>query len=155
MIPVTDQINAVFSAPIPFFLTLGSVLTIAGVAMWRLLEWAYRAKYEKTNTLFELARSEATLITEAAKRKEAELTETMTKMRGQIDSLSKKKEAVPADVQLLIENVSSSSAIANKQLIELKGNLTAASEAFKSGYRGTEVGTPPSGPLPLRDITLP
>jgi hypothetical protein len=143
MIPVTEQINAVSNAPIPFFF---AVLAIS-IAIWGAFEWAYRAMYNKARNLSELERSEAVLKAEAASRKEAEFSETMKKLIDEIDTL--KKEA-PSEVRLLIEKVSSTSSIANNQLNELGRANTAVTEVLRRGYRGTDVGTQPSGPLTTR-----
>jgi hypothetical protein len=51
---ITQQLAAVLTAPIPFFLAVGAV---AG-AIWLALEWIYRAVLKKRRELYELSRLE-------------------------------------------------------------------------------------------------
>lgn len=55
------QIDAVFSAPIPFFLALVAILGMALLAMWRALEWAYRMRLEKADFYIKMAGQEHAL----------------------------------------------------------------------------------------------
>jgi hypothetical protein len=52
------QIDAVFSAPIPFFLALVAILGVALLGMWRALEWAYRMRLEKADFYIKMAGQE-------------------------------------------------------------------------------------------------
>jgi hypothetical protein len=146
MISVTDQINAVLSAPIPFFFALFAVLAFALVAIWRAFEWRYAAVIEKTRTLLDLARFEA----QAEKQKVVELTETMKKQAGEIDALKEKAEQVP-EMRPLLANLSATTSTANLQLVELEKASTAVSETLRRGAVLTDVGTLAGGPLTLRN----
>jgi hypothetical protein len=73
---LSEQIGAVFAAPIPFVIAL---LPLGG-AMWGAYEWAYRSVLNKRRELYELSRSEVEHWKDSAKRTAEELTELAKKI---------------------------------------------------------------------------
>ena len=126
-----QQIHAVLSAPIPFFVTLFAVLTFALAAMWRAFEWRYRAVIDRTNELYKIASSEAQLAAQAATRKEIELKDTIAKLTERIKGFEKQKDKLPAEVRPKIDDLTSTLLTANSQLNELGKANTAVSEALE------------------------
>jgi C4-dicarboxylate-specific signal transduction histidine kinase len=98
---VSQQFAAVFSAFIPFFLTLVAVT----IAIWRVFEWGYRRVLEKRRELYEIARAEVELVknqleqtTERIKR----LTEELTKAKNlSADEATRQLEAISASASNL------------------------------------------------------
>ena len=131
-----QQINAVLSAPIPFFFAL---LVIAG-ATWGAFRWAYHAVIEKRKTLYELSTLEAQHAAQAATRREAELKGTIEQLTELIKTLQKQKDQFPSDVQLVLENMTNTSSIASSQLMQLGNANTAVSEALGRQGRLTSAG---------------
>jgi hypothetical protein len=78
------QLNAILSAPVPFIL----VCVAAVVVAWRIMEWLYKERMEKTTHLNTLANSELQIKTEIAARVEDELNK-------KIDDLEKKLSVAP------------------------------------------------------------
>ena len=138
---LTDQINAVLSAPIPFFFALFIVV----VGVWRAFEWAYRATIEKTKSLFELSRSEVQVATAAAARIEAELRDTLKKQADEIEHL---KKAKAEEVQSLLDQLIKTTGTATGQLSALGRANAAVSDAARRPWLDP-IGTP-DGPLTTR-----
>lgn len=135
MLDTLQQIHAVLSAPIPFFIALFAVLAFALVAMWRAFEWRYRAVIDRTNELYKIATSEAQLATQVATRGEIELKDTLAKLTERIKGFEKQKDKLPADVRPKIDDLTSTLLTANSQLSELGKANTAVSEALERQAR--------------------
>jgi hypothetical protein len=93
MSELTTQINAILTAPIPFFVAFIVVAGFTLTAAWRAFEWRYRAEIEKTKSNFELSRSEIQILAQIAARKEADLNETLSKQAEEIEGLKKQLDA--------------------------------------------------------------
>ena len=126
-----QQIHAVLSAPIPFFVALFAVLAFALVAMWRAFEWRYRAVIDRTNELYKIATSEAQLAAQAATRRQIELKDTIAKLTERIKGFEKQKDKLPAEVRPKIDDLTSTLLTANSQLNELGKANTAVSQALE------------------------
>jgi len=126
-VSVTDRIAAVFSAPIPFFPALFSVLAVALVFIWRAMEWRYGGVIALTRTMLQLAEREA----QSAKQKESELSDTIKKLISEIDDL--KKAPVGSDLQPRITNLANTTTTANSQLVELRKTNSAVSDFLRRG----------------------
>ena len=55
MSELTTELNAILTAPIPFFIAFIVVAGFTLTAAWRAFEWRYRAEIEKTKSNFELS----------------------------------------------------------------------------------------------------
>jgi hypothetical protein len=96
---VDQQLSAVFNAWLPFIVAVAAIVGPATVAIWRMMEWRYREQYEKIKALYELTTSEAELANQRAKRREDELTSTIT---GQADRIAR-VESLEKQVQELLQ----------------------------------------------------
>src|SRR5712675_864785 len=101
--PVNDQWNAVFAAPLPFFLAL---VAVAAVIWWAML-WRYKGVNEKQTELYDLLNKKAELKVAAAAEAEKELektiasfTEQVTSLKKQIEDLKGQEDQVAAAVAL-------------------------------------------------------
>ena len=141
MVTLSEQINAVLSAPIPFFFTL----VVVWVVIWRTFEWRYKAVNEKTNALFELSRSEVQVAAAAAARVEAELRDTLKKQADEIEHL---KNAKTDEMRSLVDQLIKTTGTATGQLLALGRANAAVSDAARRPWLDP-IGTP-VGPLTLR-----
>jgi hypothetical protein len=111
VIPLKDQINAILSAPIPFFFVLLTALLATAVIAWRMMEWLYKARIEKAKDLFMLANSEIEIKTKKVDRLQDELNEKVESFTKEIESLKKEpdesKVVSPEILSSLTEKLSS------------------------------------------------
>jgi hypothetical protein len=118
MLSLTDQIDAVLHAPIPFFIVL---VAISGV-IWGVFEWCYRAVITKTRELYDLSRLEVGHWKDAAALNTSKATE-------QLESL-KKNEGLPPELKPLLDQVTNTTSVINSQLVELGRANTAGVTLF-------------------------
>jgi hypothetical protein len=85
---LSEQLSAVFAAPIPFAIALVPL----GVAMWGAFEWSYRSVLNKRKELFELSRSEVGYWKDHAER----TAKAATQQLGQLDELISKQLDITA-----------------------------------------------------------
>lgn len=90
MIPLKDQINAILSAPIPFFFVCG----VAVVAAWAAMEWLYKARRKKIKELYKLSTEEMEIRREKAERIEDELAKQVNDHKENVESLSNEVESL-------------------------------------------------------------
>ena|SRR6516225_6332488 len=142
---VADQISAVLKAPVLFAIAL----IFFWLAIWRLLEWRYRAVNDKTKELFELSRVEVNYWKDA-------LARSTTKIAEQVESL--KKENLPAQVKPTLDQLTHTTSRVNLELVELGKANSAASVStglvglWRPPYRATQQSAPDSVPQPPPDI---
>jgi hypothetical protein len=103
---LADQISAVFAAPILFLIAL----VFFWLAIWRLLEWRYRAVIDKTKELAELSRIEVNHWKDAAARSASQAAE-------RVETL--KKENLSATAKKVLEQLTDDTSAVNFQLSEL------------------------------------
>ena len=94
VIPLTDQINAILNAPIPFFFVLLGAVATTVVIAWRTMEWLYKERMERAKDLFMLANSETEIKTKKVDRLQDELTEKVESFTKEIESLSSEVESL-------------------------------------------------------------
>jgi hypothetical protein len=110
---LTEQVNAVLSAPIPFVITLLPI----GLLMWQAFEWAYRAVLKKRTELYDLSRREVEHWKDMAERTASQVTE-------QIESL--KAGGLPPEAKPKLDQLTHTTSMMTFQLAEL-GRANSAS----------------------------
>jgi hypothetical protein len=147
MLPsVAEQISAVLKAPILFAIAL----FFFWLAIWKLLEWRYRAVNDKTKELFELSRIEVNYWKNA-------LARSTTKIAEQVESLKNEKN-LPAQVRPTLDQLTHTTSQVNLELAELgKANSAATVSTgwvglWRPPYRATQESVPDGVPQPPPDI---
>jgi hypothetical protein len=121
---VADQFAAALSAPLPFVIAVGVAVAVAVGVIWRAFEWRYAGVIEKTSSLWKLAEHDVA----AAKKREAELKETVEQLTNELNE--SKKDAELADKLVKIEKVAAKAAT---QVQELRDANNAISETVSRG----------------------
>src|SRR5262245_55058770 len=127
--PVNDQWNAVFAAPLPFFLAMVAVATV----IWAAMLWRYKAVNEKQTELYGLLNEKAELKADAAAKAQNELKETIDSLTKQIEDL--KKPGV--DLAASVDQLEHTSSTATEQLETLSRANNAVSMALSEVRRRT------------------
>jgi hypothetical protein len=100
---ITEQIGAVLSAPIPFFLALFGVLVPSIYGIWSAFDWRYGGVIERYKTVLELVAKEA----EVAKQKQEELQEAMRSLKGDVEKVrAGKRDESEKDLAKILESLS-------------------------------------------------
>jgi 5-bromo-4-chloroindolyl phosphate hydrolysis protein len=102
---VSQQFAAVFSAFIPFFLTIVAVT----IAIWRVFEWGYGTRLEKRRELYEIARLEVELV-------KNQLEQTTERIKLLTEELTKAKNLSAEEATRQLEAISASASNLSVQL---------------------------------------
>jgi hypothetical protein len=105
----TQQVTAVWNAPIPFVITLIPL----GVVVWRIMEWAYRAILNKRQELYAMSKEEVD-------RWKNRLEATTQDLNAQIKDLREQvSEADPSGVKPRLDQMTHSTGQLEEQLNNL------------------------------------
>ena len=143
--------NAVFSAPVPFFLSVVLAVVAVATVIWRAMLWRYKAVNEKQTELYDLLNKKAQLEANVAAGAENELKKTIASLTEQIEALkaseslqppfaetaglTEQMEALKANwdrVQAKFARLEETSTIATRQLETLSSANNAVSATLSS-----------------------